>query len=127
MKNLTAILVTVLLVSSSVFAKTPAELKAEQNLVKSELTLLEGLKSSNDGVRLSSAYYLGELKSEKAMLPLMSMLRNGSTAEERISAALALSKLNNERANYLLKRTAELDSDERVAKICKVFYNANKG
>ena len=51
--------------------------------------LLVGLETDNIGLTSSSAFYLGELNSTEAVIPLMKMLRNAEQEELRISAALA--------------------------------------
>jgi hypothetical protein len=93
--------------------------------------LTEGIKSTNYGLRTSSADVLfdliddGYLKSDdasKAMIPLLVMLEKGQTDEERISAALALFNLGNSIGIYRLRGVAIFDDNERVSKICKNLY-----
>ena len=75
-------------------ADTSTPLTAEQ-YARAEQNLLIGLESDNQGVKESSAYMLGEIKSAKAVVPLMKMLRSddrsppGSWRHWR-SAALAM-------------------------------------
>ena len=57
-----------------------------------EANRLIGLASDNRGLRLSCAYYLGEMQSYNAVIPLMKILREGQTSEERVVAALSLVK-----------------------------------
>ncbi len=85
--------------------------------------LLEGLKSDNDGLRTGSAFMLGEIKAEEAVIPLMKMLRTEDSEEARIVAALALYKLDNPRGIFALKQATRFDSSERVRKMCTNFYN----
>jgi hypothetical protein len=93
--------------------------------------LTEGIKSNNYGLRVSSSNVLFDLihntyiKSEDAsiaMIPLLVMLENGQTDEERISAALALFNLGNSIGIYRLRGVAKFDDNERVSKICKNLY-----
>lgn len=93
--------------------------------------LTEGIKSNNYGLRVSSSNVLFDLihntyiKSEDAsiaMIPLLVMLENGQTDEERISAALALFNLGNSIGIYRLRGVAIFDDNERVSKICKNLY-----
>lgn len=93
--------------------------------------LTEGIKSNNYGLRVSSSNVLFDLihntyiKSDDAsiaMIPLLVMLENGQTDEERISAALALFNLGNSIGIYRLRGVAIFDDNERVSKICKNLY-----
>jgi HEAT repeat protein len=86
--------------------------------------LLRGVSSENSGLRLSCAYYLGELKSEKALIPLMKMLRSDKKECNRIMAALSLFKLQSERAVFMIKREATFNNSKRVREMCKIFYEA---
>jgi len=86
--------------------------------------LLAGLESENSGLKISCAYFLGEIKSEKALIPLMAMLRNGANDEEKIVAALSLYKLDIGRGVYLVKGASKFAESERVRRMCGIFYNA---
>ncbi len=87
-----------------------------------ENNLLAGLNSNNFGLTVSSAYYLGEFGSVRSTIPLMKLLHSGTKAEERIVAALSLTKLKSERGIFAVKRAAKFDPSERVRKMCKNFY-----
>jgi HEAT repeat protein len=86
--------------------------------------LLIGLDSDNAGLTSSSAYYLGELSSAEAVIPLMKILKNAKQEELRISAALALLKIGDERGIYAIKRAIVFDESSRVSDMCEKFYNA---
>jgi len=86
--------------------------------------LLIGLDSDNAGLTSSSAYYLGEFSSTEAVIPLMKILRNAEQEELRISAALALLKIGDERGIYAIKRAIIFDESERVCDMCEKFYNS---
>ncbi len=86
--------------------------------------LLIGLDSDNIGLTSSSAFYLGELNSTEAVIPLMKILRNAEQEELRISAALALFKIGDARGIYAVKRAIIFDKSERVSNMCEKFYNA---
>ena len=86
--------------------------------------LTTGIKSTNYGLRTSSADVLFDLidddylqseDASKAMIPLLVMLENGKTDEERISAALALFNLGNSIGIYRLRGVAIFDDNERVS------------
>ncbi len=119
MKNLLA-LNLVLLLSLSVFAKT--NVKSNYNSELAEASLIEGINSANNGLMVSSATMLGELKSNKAVVPLMNILRSSSNAAERISAAQALVKIGDARGVYAVKKAAEYDENQRVRDLCAKFY-----
>jgi RNase P/RNase MRP subunit POP5 len=89
-----------------------------------EANYLEGLKSDNSGLRASCAYFLGEMKSEKAVLPLMKMLRSEKDGCNRQMAALSLIKIGDPRGVFLVKRTAIYDDCPKVRAMCERFYNA---
>lgn len=89
-----------------------------------EANLLVGLNSDIDGLRLSCAYYLGEIKSENSVLPLMQILRDDSCYGVRIVAALSLIKIGNPQGVYMVKRTAKFNNDDGVRKMSEKFYLA---
>lgn len=84
--------------------------------------LLIGVNSDNQGLKLSSGYYLGELKSDEAVISLMNILKNSENSEERIMAALSLSKIGDARGIYAVKQAIKFDESERVRKLCSLFY-----
>ena len=83
------------------------EKKFDSNYKTIEANYLKGLKSKNMGVQASSAYFLGEMKSEKALFPLMKMFSNPKTGEERLLAAWSLLKIGDSRGVYLVKNAIE--------------------
>lgn len=100
-------------------AQTPTEVKYSQI----EDNLLVGLNSVNQGLKVSSAYFLGEIKSKKATNQLMDMFHCSDSPEVRQVAALALYKINSERGIFAIKRAIKYDDDEQTRKLCKIFYN----
>ena len=95
------------------YVKTPSmhiekiKKKFDSNYKTIEANYLNGLKSKNMGVKASSAYFLGEMKSEKALFPLMKMFNNAQTDGERLLAAWSLLKIGDSRGVYLVKRATE--------------------
>ena len=89
-----------------------------------EKCYLDGINSDNAGVRTSAAIYLGYMKSEKAVLPLMKMMRDEKSEESRILAALALIRIGDAQGVYMVGRTAQFNTSSRVQKIADKFYNA---
>jgi len=85
--------------------------------------LMSGVNSGNQGLRMSSTYFLGELKSDEAVIPLMRMLKSDKNEEARIMSALSLSKIGDSRGVYAVKQAIKFDSSERVKKMCSNFYH----
>jgi hypothetical protein len=101
--------------STNIFAGSNNRRDIEQNL-------LAGLTSENEGLRLSCAYFLGEYKSESAVIPLMNALNIEDKICMRIIAALSLIKIGDERGVFLVQRTSVFDNCEVVRKISERFY-----
>ena len=87
-----------------------------------EETLLAGIESSNKGLVVSSAQILGELNSDKAVIPLMKILHSNINDETKIAAALSLYKIGDARGIFAVKQAAKYDDSERVRKMCGNFY-----
>ena len=116
-----ALFLTMLVFAQPLFAEGTCSVKNSKSI---ETNLLIGINSDNEGLRISSAYYLGELKSEKAVIPLMRMLRQEKLEAARIMAALSLIKIENPQGLFLVKRTADFNEMERTRKMSGHFYNA---
>ena len=121
--------VTMLFLLFFVFAafSTAAEPVKEKRTINRDLAIqnfLIGLDTDNEGLTSSSAFYLGELSSSEAVIPLMKILRNSEQEKLRISAALALLKIGDARGIYAIKRAIVFDESKRVSDICEKFYNA---
>jgi hypothetical protein len=122
MNKLKRVLILILLLSfaTSTFASlTTTEKKYRQV----EDNLLTGIRTDNIGLKVSCAYFLGEMKSERAIIPLLKMLKSGSTEEERIIAAVSLSKIKSELGIFAVKQRIKFDDSERVQRLCEIFYN----
>lgn len=118
-KSLITVSVFVLVLSTSLFAGNKSQNREiEQNL-------LAGLASDNEGLRLSCAYFLGEYKSEAAVIPLMKTLNTEDDICLRIIAALSLIKIGDERGVFLVQRTSVFDDCEIVRKLSERFYLAH--
>lgn len=114
-----------LLFTAETFATGPTFIAAKRiNKAVIENCYLEGIKSDNAGVRTSAAMYLGYLKSEKAVIPLMKMMRDEKAEESRIIAALALIRIGDAQGVYMVGRTAQFNTSSRVQRIADKFYNA---
>ena len=136
-KQTRLVLVPILLLflSSVLFAKEPK--KPERNAANTyndftvftddefsriENNLLVGVKSENPGLQTSCAYFLGEMKSDKALIPLMRLARNGNTEEVRIIAGLSLYKIESHIGLHMLKGRAQNDDSELVRKTFDRLY-----
>jgi len=115
-----AIMMAVIFSTTSLAANKTKALKASQQAVES---LMMGLESENYGLKLSSAYMLGELSSKKAVFSLMRMLRTANNEDERIVAALALYKIGDPAGLNIVKKAISFDESGRVRKHCSDFYH----
>ena len=88
-----------------------------------ELNRLIGLASDNEGLRVSCAFNLGEMKSDNAVIPLMKLLREGQTFEERVIAALSLVKIGDSKGVFLVSRLAKFSDNEKIRRMCERFYS----
>jgi hypothetical protein len=90
-----------------------------------EENYLAGLNSNNIGLRTSCAYFLGEMKSDKAIIPLLKLLRNGETEYSRIIAALSLYKIGSKIGLYRIKILAQTDKSEKVRRVLDRLYKTH--
>jgi hypothetical protein len=98
---------------------------AKKNIVNRGVVisnLMNGVNSGNKGLRMSSAYLLGELKSDEAVIPLMRILKSDGNEESRIMAGLSLLKIRDSRGLFAIKQAIKFDESERVRKMCSIFY-----
>ncbi|MEE9429915.1 MAG: HEAT repeat domain-containing protein [Melioribacteraceae bacterium] len=102
---------------------TSINIMAKEKFQQIEDNLLEGVNSGNSGLQTSCAYFLGEMKSERAVNPLLKILKSGETEEVRIMAALSLTKIKSEKGLFAVKRRIKFDDSERVKRLCEIFYN----
>ena len=118
-------IVAVLFLIASIVSAQNTEYQTEKcsyDLI--ERNYLEGLNSDNCGLRVSCAYFLGEMKSGKAVIPLMNLLNVCPKDEIRLIAALSLIKIGDQRGIFLVKRQSEFCDNERVRLMCERFYNS---
>jgi hypothetical protein len=96
---------------------------SEEKYSQIEENYLVGLNSNNIGLRTSCAYFLGEMKSDKAIIPLLKLLRYGETEYSRIIAALSLYKIGSKIGIFRIKGLAETDKNEKVRRVLGRIYN----
>lgn len=111
-----------MLAAVTVFGMAGEKEKPPYDKNQAEQNLLIGLASDNLGLRESSAFMLGEIGSQKAVLPLMAMLHDGIESS-RVVAALALSRIGDARGVYAVKQATKFDPSERVQKLAAWYYN----
>jgi len=140
--QLTLVLMLLLIVSSAIFATEPPKpakyvassynnftVFTDERLSMIEDNLLTGIKSDNVGLQTSCAYFLGEMKSDRSLIPLLRLAREGKSEEARIMAGLSLYKIKSHIGLYLLKGRAQNDKSELVRKVFdrlyKKYYSTN--
>lgn len=87
-----------------------------------EQNLLAGIRSDNIGLKTSSAYFLGEMKSDKSLIELLKLARSGKTEQSRIIAGLSLYKIESDIGMYLLKSLRKSDDSEKVRRTFDRIY-----
>ena len=121
---LTVLMICTMVLSTYSFASSPERSRSAFTTEFIEDNLLEGLSSDNLGLRISTAYFLGEFRTEKAVIPLIKMLHNEKEEGARIQAALSLIKIGNPKGVFMVKQAAKFDESKRVRNLCSKFYNA---
>lgn len=119
---LSIVLFVSMLFFSSVTALGGELYKSNPKYKTIEKNYLEGLKSENTGLKISCAYFLGEMKSTKAVIPLMRMLNEETHEGARIAAAWSLTKIGDARGIYLLKQVSETCDCCSVQCMTELFY-----
>ncbi|MGM0568410.1 MAG: HEAT repeat domain-containing protein [Elusimicrobiota bacterium] len=137
MKNRINIFIKVVINAALIFAGTYTFLMAEYSLLEStsppvrmneiqrignELEteaaprIIPMLQDPSSGVRTSAAIALGRLGAEKAIEPMLKVLRNDSSRSVRIMTAQALGSFHGDEVIDELSRTAE-DQDQMLAAV----------
>jgi len=95
---------------------------SEEEYDQIEANMLVGINSDNTGLQTSCAYFLGEMKSDRAMIPLLKLVRTGETEDSRIIAALSLYKIESKIGMYRLKGLSQTDESELARKVFERLY-----
>lgn len=123
MKNIFISLFLVIMLFPTIVSAAESPKAKKQNSFNNTIkSLMLGLSSDNFGLKTSSAYMIGELKIESAVIPLMRMLRNEESDEAKIVAALALYKLGTPMSIHSLFQASRFEDSKRVRKMCSGFY-----
>jgi HEAT repeat protein len=124
MKRVLSLTVAIILLAfSTTIALDPDKPKSHVTIDQIEASLLNGLNSQNQGLAISSTQVLGNLKSSKAVIPLMRVLKSNSDEASKIAAALALYNIGDQRGIYAIKKAAKFDESAKVRSFCTKFYN----
>ena len=105
------------------FAQLPfAPIPTETSVAIIESNYLAGLESEVQGLKVSSAFFLGEMESERAVIPLMKMFREAEDPGTKFVAAWSLLKIGDKRGVYLVKTEAERSDCKSTSCICEYLY-----
>jgi hypothetical protein len=91
-------------------------------IMKGEKNLLIAINADNFGLKSSAAQILGDIKSEKAVVPLMKILKSSSNENLRIVAALSLYKIQSSMGMFAVRQAIRFDESARVRKMCLNLY-----
>ena len=105
------------------FAQNPVDINAPASkVVQIEQNYLKGLNSDIPGLQVSCAYFLGEMKSQKAVPELIDMLKNAKNPGAKIIAAWSLAKIGDPRGLKLLKTEGKKSECEYSNCFCAYLY-----
>lgn len=118
MKNIVRVILVVLFllsISLDIYAENAPSKKNRVSYKAIEETLLVGLNSDNLGLKISSAYMLGEIKSKNAIPELTAFINNIDNDKARLTAILALLKIASSESDVALNQN---DSNSEVSELC---------
>lgn len=113
-----------ILFATNIFSQTQAE---NEDAAKHAAALKKpfcGVCCDDETIRLDCVCKIGTMKSEKALLTLMRVLREDPCEGVRIAAAHSLIKIGDPRGVYLVSRLAKFSDSERLSRLCTRFYKA---
>ena len=93
---------------------------ANKSLIEDNLFI--GLNSDNAGLKRSCALMLGEIQSDRALIPLMATLHNSTDENVRIAAAWSLCKIGDARGVYAVLMATRFDESSKVQTVCAWYY-----
>jgi HEAT repeat protein len=96
--------------------------KRDSAIMKGETNLLIAINTNNYGLKSSAAQILGDIKSEKAVIPLMKILKSSDDENLRIVAALSLYKIQSAKGMFAVRQAIRFDESARVRKVCLHLY-----
>jgi len=107
---------------TTTFAQAPPVPVSAEKLVVIENNYLVGLESDNHGLKVSSAFFLGEIGSDRAVIPLLKMFRDEEDPGAKFVAALSLLKIGDKRGIYRVKWEADHCDCESATCIYEYIY-----
>ena len=84
--------------------------------------LIKALTSDNIGWRVSAAQLLGENQEQRAVKPLIRMLKTDISYTARVTAAVALVNIGDKKAIKTLKRVSKHDRNQTVRTVASGAY-----
>ena len=119
-KYLIGLVIALILLTGASFANTLT--KRDSAIMKGQENLLIAINSDNYGLKSSAAQILGDIKSDKAVIPLMKILKSSDDENLRIVAALSLYKIQNPMGMFAVRQAIRFDESARVRNLCLKFY-----
>ncbi|RPI04592.1 MAG: HEAT repeat domain-containing protein [Ignavibacteriae bacterium] len=99
-----------------------ASLKNETNKELIEENYLVGLQSENAGLQRSCALMLGQMRSSRAVVPLIHILKENTHPELKIAAAWALCTIGDSRGTFAVKQAVEFNDCCETQLACAWYY-----
>ena len=115
-------IVFIVAIATVSFAQADKAITVSAKYKNIEANYLTGLNSDNQGLKVSSAYFLGDMKSHKAVIPLMKMFRNEKNDGAKLIAAWSLLKIGDSRGVFLVKREGELGNCDGIRCMLTQLY-----
>jgi len=122
MKKSIILIVALVFTAFSVPAMAQGTLPLHVNKAVVEDNLLVGLASTNTGLQRSCALMLGQIHSDRNIIPLMAVLRTHPDQDVRVAAAWALCKIGDARGVYAVRMSAKFDENSKVQTTCAWYY-----
>ena len=97
--------------------------EARYNKAVENLLVAVNSANTNDGLRRSAIYQLGELQASDAVIPIMAVLRRCHDEKCRVAAAWALCKIGDARGEYAVKQAVRFDDSRKVQLHAAWYYN----
>jgi hypothetical protein len=96
--------------------------KKDSAIIKGEKNLMIAINTDNYGLKSSAAQILGDIKSKKAVIPLMKILKSSDDENLRIVAAHSLYKIQSPMGMFAVRQAIRFDESARVRKVCRNLY-----
>jgi hypothetical protein len=119
-KYLLGLVVTLVLLSGESFASSLTN--KDSAIMKGEKNLLIALNNDNYGLKSSAIQILGDIKSNKAVIPLMRILKSSDDENLRIIAAHSLYRIQSPMGMFAVRQAIRFDESGRVRKVCRNLY-----